>query len=636
MRRNVHSILLILSLCGLFDDGPKLAFAQSPRTAPLPIRTVGRGLFRQHRQNQQQEQDTPAEPRSPIPTTPPGRQMAQATPQLGSEQEQDAVLAQVKRAISINRLRYLDPSIGHSPWMIMHGLLALRQEYDLKIGNQTVNALDYVTKQNPTYSANLPDPTKPGSPVVRVHHHWFEATAYGARAQPYIVSFAFEGHTNQFLAILSTVNLPLTHEFQVSDPQRPGKTKTVTMADMVRHAQLNVHVGNPNEVAWTLWFLSNYLEPDAKWTDKNGQPWSMEQLVITQTNAPLFQGTRELAPCGGTHGLFALACACNSYQAKFGKLQGAWLAARQKLDNHIELAKRMQNRDGSFSSEFFKATGYSAEMSKRFKSSGHMLEWLIMALPPERLEERWVRSAVMSVSNDLVRWGSTALGTADTGAMYHGLHALVLYRNRVEPPVSLHPPEQLAELPPEMRNQKPSEKSTEVKSAVPAPLPSDTKKEKGMETPAPMPNPPEGESDGKIQLINPSTNKLSPLGSVKPLLRPITSSKTTPTPEPDSLPSEQAPTIPEPPPLAERIDDTEVPVLEKPTTSSQLLPAPSEPTAEDESSSTDDDGSPSPLFGGTKTSQKETRKPLPVPNRSRTQPAKAPEPTPPRSASSLD
>ncbi len=633
MRRFAPSIRLVLLVCVLLESADSLAFAQSSRTAPLPVTheptpvsNVARTrLFQKQRDNDQPQ--TPATPKSSIPLTPPGQRQTPSQIAAIPAEPEDPLLTQVKQAIAINRLRFLDPSQGHTPWMIMHGVLALRQEYELKLGDKTVNAIDYVTKQNPIYVASLPNPLlPPGAPVVHIREHWFQSTAYGGRAQPYVVSFAFEGHTNQFLAILSMADLPLTHTFVVSDPQRPGMTKTITMADMVRHAQMNMHVGNPNEMAWTLWFLTNYLEPDETWIDKDGKPWSMEQLVTTQTNAPLFSGNRLLAPCGGTHGMFALACACNSYQQKHGELRGAWLAARQKLNDHIAASRRMQNQDGSFSTEFFRSTGWSAEMGPRFKSSGHMLEWLMMALPPEQLKEPWVRKGVESVAGDLIRNGYAPLGTPDTGAMYHALHALVLYRNRVEPPSSLVPPERVVELPPEMKN----------------PAPGTT-----------PPTPP-----------NPATNPLTPLGPARPNLKPITNSKETEAP-PKSGGTPVPPPMPVPPPLEEKLPEPASgeparmplliptkPLLEKPTPPANPAPAPSEPKSEDAivKPLTPDEGEaiPAPLFDDEpgempeKPADDETVTPPSV--ESEPTPALAPaplvpalpEPTPPKSPSSSD
>ena len=623
MRRFAPSISVVLFVYALLGGADSPVCAQSSKTAPLPISPVSRiRLFPKQRDEQQPPPE--AQPKSSIPLTPPAQPLAQPPNPPAPGGFVDPVLVQVKQAIDLNKRRLLDPQWGHTPWMIMHGVLALRQEYQLTVGNQKINALEYITQQNPLYVGTLNNPLNPGAPPVQIRNHWFQSTAYGGRAQPYIVSFAFEGHTNQFLAILSMSDLPLTQTFVVSDSQKPGATKIITMADMVRHAQMNVHVGNPNEIAWTLWFLSNYLAPDEKWVDKDGNPWSMEQLVTIQTNAPLFDGPKLLAPCGGTHGLFALASACNSYEQKFGKLDGAWHSARMKLNERIAQAKGMQNRDGSFSTDYFRNTGWSNEMGPRFKSSGHMLEWLMMALPPEDLKESWVRSGVKSVAIDLVRNGNVGLGTADTGAMYHALHALVLYRNRVEPPASNVPPEQVAEVPPELKNPAPGTIPT-------PPMPVPPNPDKGT---APQPSavkPPEA----TIRLINPPNGKLIPLGSARPILRPITNSKGT---ESDPRPA--------PPPLAERIvepksgDPARVPLLlptqpelEKPTPTRKPTPAPSEPKSEGAivKPLTPDEGDTSavPLFGDDPEDMKAQPAPAPrVPS--------LPEPTPAKSPSSSD
>lgn len=542
------------------------AQAQAPRTTPLPVKTVA------------VEKDTPAD-------------------------QTDPLLTQVHLAIDLNQRRQVDPSRGATPWMIMHGFLALRQDYQLKLGPQQTRALDHITQTNPTHREDDWEQAE----------YWFEATQYGGRPHPYIKPYAFEGHVNQFLAIMSMANVPLTHEFKARDPQRPGSIKTITMADMVNHAKM--HVNQHEEVSWTLWFLSNYIEPDAEWINKDGQKWSMEQLVTMQTNAPLYNQTKQLAPCGGTHGLFALACACNAYSHKHKQLRGAWIAARQKLDKHIEYARGGQNRDGSFSTEFFKAYGASQEMAVRFKSSGHMLEWLMMALPPERLQEQWVRAGTMSVANDLVSHSNRNLTTPDTGAMYHALHALVLYRNRIHPP-TLAPvaPPMVAEVPPELQNPKPNGSSLtsppgtlspEMRTAnsgipapiAPLPLPPGTKPlplpNLGPTTPLPNTNadatPPSGrgssrhdKSEGRIRLLNPPSG-LTPNRRGRPYLRPITNSKAT-----EDGKTEGSNPDTTPPSLLKPVEPGRLPLLvptlpslEKPDPKPLLPePVPSEPTSD--------------------------------------------------------
>ena len=347
-----------------------------------------------------------------------------AVPGRGQQQAQvsrDPLLDQVDEAILINQSRYLD--VGqHTPWQILHGILAYRNEYQLRSNGRKVSAIEFISNQGRFRG-----------------DYWFEKTPYGGRAHPYNgTPYDFEGHVNQSLAILSMSNLPLDHKFIVADGQ------TVTMADMVNHAKLNT--SSNVETTWTLWFLSQYLEPDDEWMNAVGEPWSIERLVQTNAEAPLVRQSqpdaelRSVAPCGGCHQLFALALARNAYVRKHGRPRGAWLRADMKLRGYIAAAPRHQNRDGSFSTKYFAAFEYSDDFVTRIRASGHMLEWLMAALPQQQLGERWVRTGIQTLCRDLI---DNARTSADPGALYHAVHALVLFRERIAPP----PEPLLAEVP---------------------------------------------------------------------------------------------------------------------------------------------------------------------------------------------
>lgn len=313
---------------------------------------------------------------------------------------QDPLLTLVDEAIEKSSKRYLDVR-QHTPWQIIHGLLALRKDFVLRDGDRTVNAIDWMSS-GAAYK---------GTPL-------FEATQFGGRAQPYNgVMYDFEGHVNQTLALMSMSNLPTTHVFTVAGGRK------VTMADMIRHAQMTVNTSE--ETTWTLWFLTHYLDPEKQWSNQWGQKWGMDTLVHVQNQVDVTK-----APCGGTHNLFALAYARNSYLRKNGKLRGVWLQADQKIQDHIKLVRSLQNADGSFSSDFFKGPGYSRDFNERIKSSGHNIEWLMMALPQNRLSEEWIRNGIRSLAQDLV---NNAAMPADCGPLYHSLDALILYRQRVTP-----------------------------------------------------------------------------------------------------------------------------------------------------------------------------------------------------------
>ncbi len=320
-------------------------------------------------------------------------------PRTISPNSDDAALIKLaEEAVDSTRRRLLSVETN-SPWQIMHGLLALRRDFQLKKNDQVISGLDWVSS-GPSYEGEA----------------WFERTQYGGRAHPYSRPWAFEGHANQFLAILSMSALPVDHQFQTP-------TGPITIADMVEHAQKVVNV--KDEPTWTLWALSRYLPPDAAWRNVNGESWSIERLVSIQTAKPL-QGSA----CGGTHGLFAIAHARNVYLRSGQPLRGVWLDAEYKIRRHISIARVQQNSNGMLSSNFFRGREYKQDFNKRMASAGHILEFLMIALPQDELKEPWVRRAIKSTSEDLLR---NRKAFVKCSPLYHAVNALNIYLDRVRP-----------------------------------------------------------------------------------------------------------------------------------------------------------------------------------------------------------
>ncbi len=289
----------------------------------------------------------------------------------------------------------------HTPWQIMHGLLGLRQDFLISHGGKPVNGLEWIYS-GPTYQ----------------NEAWFQKTPHGGRAHPFSKPYWFEGHINQFLAILSMCNVPLDQQF--ATPNGP-----ITMRDMLKNAQMTVNA--KEEVTWTLWALSTYLPPDATWVNAAGEQWSIEKLVQIETGKKVGGPT---SPCGGTHGLFALARARNVYLRTGKPLRGAWLEADQKVKRYIETAKMLRNNDGSLSSGFFKQKEYKQDFDKRMASEGHVLEFLMMAVSQEQLKEPWVRKAIETTANDLM---ANRKAYVSCSPLYHATNALSIYLDRVAP-----------------------------------------------------------------------------------------------------------------------------------------------------------------------------------------------------------
>ncbi|MEZ6126564.1 MAG: hypothetical protein R3C49_25865 [Planctomycetaceae bacterium] len=298
--------------------------------------------------------------------------------------------------------RRLMSTSQHTPWQMMHGLLGLRHDFRILHNGVPVSGLDWIS-QGQMFN----------------NEYWFEKTQFGGRAHPYSVPYAFEGHANQFVAILSMLGVDLDHQF--GTPTGP-----ITMRQMIEHAKmaLNLKVDEPT---WTLWALSRYLPPDARWKTAQGEIWSIERLVQDQTNRPM-QG----APCGGTHSLFALAHARNVYLRQGQPLRGVWLQAEYKIRKYINTARMLQNSNGTLSSNYFRGREYNPDFNKRMASAGHVLEFLMIALPQEELQARWVRRAIEATAQDLMNNRKVYVKCSP---LYHSVNALNIYLDRVNPRV---------------------------------------------------------------------------------------------------------------------------------------------------------------------------------------------------------
>ena len=202
--------------------------------------------------------------------------------------EVDPLREKAKLAIEISKRRYLDGSL-HTPWQILHGMLALRGDYQIKIGGEKTSALEWMQKGQ-TYDR------KP----------WVKKSAYGGHFHTFTQPYHFEGHPNQFLAILTMSNLPADTEFMAWQNQT---AVPVTIQQMVEHAKMVVC--DHEEQTWTLWALSKYLPSDAEWINKDGESWGIERLVLKQSASKLEQG--------GLRWNTRLVCSLTCTQKSFGR-----------------------------------------------------------------------------------------------------------------------------------------------------------------------------------------------------------------------------------------------------------------------------------------------------------------------------
>jgi hypothetical protein len=313
----------------------------------------------------------------------------------------DPLFDKVDQAIAITARRQLIVGI-HSPWQVVHGVLALRQDMMMKKpGGGEISGIEWMA-----------------SGALWKGDTIFKVTPYGGQGHPFSNKYDFEGHPTQFLGYMCEADMPLGYEFQAGP-------KKITVQDIINDAKMTISEGP--EVTWTLWALSHYLDSDATWMNAKGEPWSIERMVQIEHQQSVLNSA-----CGGTHGLYALAYSRNKRLAQKRPLTGWWVYADMKVKRYIQEAKALQNRDGSFSSAYFRGPETNSDFTKRIPANGHTLEFLMCALPENELKQSWVRRAVESVAQDLIDNRKTP---CDCGPLFHALHALKMFNYRANPQV---------------------------------------------------------------------------------------------------------------------------------------------------------------------------------------------------------
>jgi hypothetical protein len=224
-----------------------------------------------------------------------------------------------------------------------------------------------------------------------------------------------QGHSAQYLAILAqcrvAANSPLTVQ-----------GKNFTVADLIEEEKLSCKANT--ELTFALIALAHYLPTDATWTSRDGEKWSLPRLVEEEIVQPI-RG----APCGGTHRLYGLAYGCQRRLRATGELDGPYLRADKYVRDYQNFAlTKLQNGDGSFSTEWFKyPADREDDIDRKIQTTGHILEWLVSSLDQERLYESRVVAAAEFLCGALL---SEPSRDWKIGPLGHALHALNIYQER--------------------------------------------------------------------------------------------------------------------------------------------------------------------------------------------------------------
>jgi hypothetical protein len=287
----------------------------------------------------------------------------------------------------------------NSFWTVFHGILGLGPDTATLLDPQTgrrVNALEHIRRGG------------------HVRGLQFLPTPHGldVRTGP---QFVGQGHQDQFVAEMAQWGLPADTPFRVGG-------KDYTFEDFVRHTQLRASVTAGQELSWALVVIAQYRGTDARWTNTAGETLRFDDLVRYELGQPM-----DGAACGGTHRLFGLTWAYHLHLRSGGAREGVWKDVAERLGQCRQTARRYQNRDGSFSTRYLAGPGDARDVQLRINTTGHVLEWLALALPDDELRAGWVQEAVGALALMILDSGRAAV---EGGSLYHAAHGLHIYWTR--------------------------------------------------------------------------------------------------------------------------------------------------------------------------------------------------------------
>jgi hypothetical protein len=291
----------------------------------------------------------------------------------------------------------------HAFWTIFHGILGTGPEttlLDMNSGKR-VNALEYVCNGGPVRGMEFIE-TPDGLDVQT--------------AQTPELLFVGQGHQDQFIAEMAQWGMPLNKRFVV-------RGKDYTFEDFVRHCKARARVSANQELSWAIVVIGQYYGTDASWTNSFGEKLHFEDLVRYELKQPV-----ETAACGGTHRLFGLTWVYHLHLAKGGQKTGVWKDLEERTQHYQNMARKYQNGDGSFSTQYLAGPGKDRDKDRRINTTGHVLEWLALSLPQRELTAPWMQEAVSALSLMILEAQDAHI---DGGSLYHAAHGLHIYQARV-------------------------------------------------------------------------------------------------------------------------------------------------------------------------------------------------------------
>ena len=368
--------------------------------------------------------NTPAEPTPdmPVPSktaieAAPAKEVVDSRPLSRSQRN---LRTKVRRVLTHYYGRPLN-TLDRSPWEVMHAMLAYEIHSKVLQGGpqgKPITAVGWLCFNQSCKRRSLMYINDEGKIRVRVGP-------------------ALQGHRGQLIAMLAQSDVNREYPLRV-------EKQDYTVADLI---QMEMETCYPrSELTFKLIALMHYLDSDATWMNDQGMEWSIPRLISEELRQPV-RG----AACGGTHRLSGLTLAYKTRENRGEPVEGEYLRAKKFVRKYQQYAYRLQNGDGSFSTEWFRGPGNEESLDRKLKTTGHLLEWLLYAADEKELNYWRTAKATNYLANIMI---NNRNKDWEAGPLGHAIHALLLYDRMIFEP---HDPPNSQPLATELRR---SSKST--------------------------------------------------------------------------------------------------------------------------------------------------------------------------------
>jgi hypothetical protein len=281
-----------------------------------------------------------------------------------------------------------------SPWGVMHSLIAYGVDTQVYVRGRKKNAIGWLCWNGECRGQRL---------------FYTAGGKLQTRQGP-----GLQGHQGQFLAMLAQARVKRDYPLRIEGYK-------FTVADLIEHEKETCQADT--ELSFKLIGLAYYLDSDATWRNRGGEEWSVSRLIREELAQPVIGEA-----CGGTHRMMGFSYAVQRRQKSGRQFDGQWRRVKRFVDAYHDYTFQLQNSDGSFSTEWFRARGADEDLDRRLQTTGHILEWLVYSLPKEELQSPRVVKSVDYLATLLLEHKERDW---EVGPRGHALHALAMYDERV-------------------------------------------------------------------------------------------------------------------------------------------------------------------------------------------------------------